>query len=119
MAKTRKNIQRAGYLQSQQWFDPKVLPPTTLWPTSLTTAPTADMIRPILPATFQSGAGRRTRVRSQTSRKKGGFSPSVMGSFLANAQAAVVPLALYAVYHTMVPKSGSVGKPRKSRKTRK
>jgi hypothetical protein len=27
-----------------------------------------------------------------------------MGSFVANAQAAVVPLAMYLVYHTMVPK---------------
>ncbi len=107
MAKTRRNRQRgAGYLQSQQWFDPKVLPPTTLWPTTLTTAPTADMVRPVLTSTFQSGAGRKTRVN----RKRGGFSPSVMGSFLANAQAAVVPLALYAVYHTMVPKTGSKSK---------
>jgi predicted Na+-dependent transporter len=28
-----------------------------------------------------------------------------MGSFAANAQAAIVPVALYMVYHTMVPKN--------------
>jgi hypothetical protein len=67
------------------------------------------MVRPVLPATFQSPllsgqtGGRRTR-RSH----RGGFSPSVMGGFIANAQAAIVPLALYAVYHTVVPKKGSV-----------
>jgi hypothetical protein len=30
-----------------------------------------------------------------------------MGSFVANAHSAIVPLALYAVYHTFVPKKGS------------
>jgi hypothetical protein len=29
-----------------------------------------------------------------------------MGSFLANAQSAIVPLSLYTMYHTMVPKKG-------------
>ena len=84
----------------------------TLWPTSLTTAPTADMVRPILPATFvQTGGLRKARM----TRKRGGFYPSVMGSFLANAQAAVVPLALYALYHTAVPKLAK----RKDKKTRR
>jgi hypothetical protein len=110
MVKTRRSRQRgAGYLQSQQWFDPQVLPPTTLWPTTLTTAPTETMVRPVLNSDFntrfhQTGAGKRAR----TMRKRGGFYPSVMGPFLANAQAAIVPLALYAVYHTMVPKKSSM-----------
>jgi hypothetical protein len=43
----------------------------------------------------------------------------VMGSFVANAQAAIVPLALYAVYHTFVPKKDSVVGGRKTRKTRR
>ncbi len=106
MVKTRRNRQRgAGYLQSQQWFDPKVLPPTSLWPTTLTSAPTETMVRPVLASTFhQTGAGKRAR----TMRKKGGFYPSVMGPFLANAQAAIVPLALYTVYHTTVPKKSAM-----------
>jgi hypothetical protein len=117
MPKTRRSQRGAGYLTSQQWFDPQVLPPTTLWPTTLTTAPTADMVRPVLPSTFvQTGAGRKARM----TRKRGGFYPSVMGSFLANAQAAIVPLALYALYHTSVPKVGSVttgGKGRRNTRT--
>jgi hypothetical protein len=54
-------------------------------------------------------------------RKHGGFAPSIMGSFVANAQSAVVPLALYAVYHMFVPKKDAAvpsgGK--KSRNTRR
>jgi hypothetical protein len=49
-----------------------------------------------------------------------------MGSFTSNAQAAIVPAALYLVYHTMVPKNmgskmgGLIKKfTRKLRKTRK
>lgn len=83
----------------------------TLWPTSLTTAPTADMVRPVLPATFVQTGGRKARM----TRKRGGFYPSVMGSFLANAQAAIVPLALWAVYRTAVPKLAA----RKAKKTRR
>lgn len=110
-----------GYQMPQQWFDPAMLPPTTLWPTQLSTTPTTTMIRPVLPATFQNGAGSRgiTRrgihgmrgIRGNQGSRKGGFVPSVMGPFLANAQAAVVPLAFLALYHTTVPKKvgGIVG----------
>lgn len=116
MAKTRRAQRGAGYQTSQQWFDPKVLPPMTLWPTSMTTASTADMVRPVLPATFvQTGGLRKARM----TRKRGGFYPSVMGSFLANAQAAVVPLALYALYHTAVPKLAKSKKGGKTRRGRK
>ncbi len=93
-----------------------------MWPAP-STAPTATMVRPVLPATFQSPlltqtGGKRTR------RFRGGFSPSVMGGFIANAQAAIVPLALYALYHTMVPKKGVIqevfgGKRRNTRRARK
>ena len=30
-----------------------------------------------------------------------------MGGFIPNAQAAIVPAALYMVYHTLVPKTGN------------
>jgi hypothetical protein len=52
-------------------------------------------------ALMAGGARRRTR------RSRGGFSPSIMGSFIANAQAAIVPAALYLVYNQFVPKSDS------------
>lgn len=92
--RTRK--QRGG-VQSQQWFDPGTLPPMSLY-AAPSTAPTAVDIRPILMA--QKGAGRTRRGA-----KRGGFVPSIMGPFAANAQAAIVPAALYLVYHTMIPKN--------------
>ena len=122
--KTRKNSRCSyrksggGYQTSQQMFDPEVLPPSTIL-AAPSTAPTSTEIRPVLYSTFQTGAGRRTR--RNRSRKHGGFNPSVMGGFVANAQAAIVPLALYAVYHTMVPKTGTakLGGLFNSKKTRK
>ena len=96
----RRKHRGGGYLTDQQAFNPDALPPTTLFPAP-STAPTSTDIRPILPATTTPQLGGRSR------RVRGGFSPSVMGSFTANAQAAVVPLALYAAYHTLVPKKGT------------
>jgi serine/threonine protein kinase len=94
----RKNLSGGNYQTSQQWFDPDVLPPATVLPAP-STAPTSYETRPVLLSTFQAAGGRKTR-------RRGGFSPSIMGGFVSNAQAAIVPLALYAVYHTMVPKKG-------------
>ncbi len=76
------------------------------------TAATPEEIRPILYATVPPSAllkgGRRTgKSRRFSRRAHGGFVPSVMGGFLANAERAIVPLALYMVYHTFVPKKGS------------
>lgn len=106
MAKTRRNAKRGGgYQTSQQFFNPSVLPPAAgMFAPVVSTAPTADAIRPVLNSTFHTG-GRRTRRGRKALR--GGFSPSVMGGFIPNAQAAIVPAALYLVYHTMVPKSKS------------
>jgi len=48
---------------------------------------------------------RQTRKRKSQSRKTrksqiGGFFPSVMGGFLANAQATVLPMAAFRVFRT-------------------
>ena len=94
-----------GAVSSQQFFNPNVLPPMTIFPAP-SSAPTYTELRPVLSSTFQSGAGRGKTRRSH----RGGFAPSIMGSFVANAQAAIVPLALYAVYHTMVPKVNEIKK---------
>lgn len=103
----RRRYRGGGYLSDQQAFNPDVLPPTTLFPAP-STAPTSTDIRPILTATTTPHLGgsrsRKSRKSRKSRRLSGGFSPSVMGSFTANAQAAVVPLALYAAYHTLVPK---------------
>ncbi len=101
-----------GYQTSQQFFDPAVFPPSAgLLSAVPSTAPTANAVRPVLLSTFPAGQTGGTR-RRRGARMSGGFSPSVMGGFVANAQAVAVPLVLYLAYHTMVPKKGS--KTRKS-----
>ncbi len=102
----------AGYQTSQQYFNPDILSP--VGPDAASIQPTDTVIRPVLNSTFKVGGrfsgrrGRKSRGRRSNSRKTrrvGGFSPSVMGSFLQNAQTAIVPLALYSAYHLM-PKKG-------------
>ena len=114
----RRGSQRGGGVQtSQQFFDPVVFPPSAgVLATMPSTNPTANAIRPVLLSTFpaQSGGTRRDHRRDHRrgAKMSGGFSPSVMGGFVANAQAVAVPLVLYLAYHTLVPKKGS--KTRKS-----
>ena len=114
MVCTRRNTRRrgmrgGGYQTSQQFFDPQVLPPTAgAFAPVISSLPTATDIRPVMYSTFHSnkiGGRRKTRRATQ----RGGFSPSIMGGFIPNAQAAIVPAALYMVYHTFVPK-GAKGK---------
>lgn len=119
MPHTRRSHRRvgAGYQTSQQFFNPDVLPPHVRTGYNFaSTAPTGEAIRPVLSSTFKGGR-RGRRSRSSTRRARGGFSPSIMGSFVANAQTAIVPLAFYAAYHGFVPKKGAK-KTRKSRRSR-
>jgi len=41
------------------------------------------------------------------SRKKGGFAPSIMGSFILNVESAIVPAVMYTLYHMYVPKKNT------------
>ena len=118
MGKTRRMRRFAGggYLTDQQYFDPTFRSPVPgIFGSGapLSTAPTGDAIRPILYSTYSGGSRRRGLKRRATRRRfpphRGGFSPSVMGGFIPNAQAAVVPAALYLAYHTIVP-NGSRGR---------
>ena len=117
-----------GYLTDQQFFDPQALPPATILPAPSTAPTFGGEIRPVLLATSVPAltGGRRRRDGKTRRATHGGFVPSVMGGFTANAQAAIVPAALYLVYHTMVPKNmgkavGGLMKKftRRFRKTRK
>jgi len=102
----RNTMKGGGTLTDAQFFNPDNLAPASLF-AAPSGAPTSTDIRPILMATSVptlTGGKRNTRRKSL----RGGFVPSVMGSFTANAQAAIVPAALYLVYHTMIPKN--VGK---------
>jgi hypothetical protein len=105
----------SGYTTSQQFFDPSIRPPMAYpFAAAPSTAPTAYEIRPVLASTFQTAGGRRTR-RVQ----RAGFSPSIMGGFIPNAQAAIVPAVLYGAYHFLVPKtSGTRRKSGNSRNSR-
>ena len=49
----------------------------------------------------QNTKRRRTRRTLRTLRTKGGFYPSVMGSFVAAASKYIVPVALFAGYRLM------------------
>ena len=99
--RTRRHRTRgAGYMSTQQMFDTTYQQPTG--ESVVSTKPTDTAIRPVLNSTFKVGGRRRSR---------GGFSPSIMGSFLKNAQTAIVPLALYSAYHFM-PKKGRTPKRR-------
>ncbi len=115
----------AGYQTSQQYFNPDILAP--VGPDAASIQPTDTVIRPVMNSTFKVGgrrggrrsgrrSGRATRKTRRSSRRAnrrvGGFSPSVMGSFLQNAQTAIVPLALYSAYHLMPKKSRNVSKRR-------
>lgn len=128
---SRKNRRGGGYLTDQQYFNPDVLPPSTIMP-ALSSLPTSTDIRPIMLSTAPMSAllagGARTRRTRRSRKTRGGFAPSIMGSFIPNAQAAIVPAALYLIYNQFVPKSDSVsdklknaygGKSRKSRRSRK
>jgi hypothetical protein len=120
--KSTRRVRGAGYQTSQQFFNPDVLPPHTTGPFA-TTAPTETVIRPVLGSTFKVG-GRRSRHRRSTRRStrrspiRGGFSPSVMGPFIRNAQNAIVPLALYTAYHFMPKKGRNIASARRSRSRR-
>jgi hypothetical protein len=102
--RTRRHRTRgAGYQTSQQFFNPDVLQP--VGDNMISSQPTGGSIRPVMNSTFKVGGRRRGRV--------GGFSPSIMGSFVQNAQQAIVPLALYSAYHFMPKKSRNISKKRK------
>lgn len=112
-SRSRRGTRGGGYQTSQQFFDPAAYPPSAgLFPAP-STAPTANAVRPVLLSTFSAGQTGGTRRAKKMS---GGFSPSVMGGFVANAQAVAVPLALYLTYHTMVPKKGKGSKTRRASK---
>ena len=96
----------AGYQTSPQFLGGAASPVANAFAIVPSTAVNPDAVRPVLSSTFHQTAGGRTR------KMHGGFVPSIMGPFVQNAQAAIVPAALYMLYHTLVPKRS--GKSRRS-----
>ena len=89
---TRRNKRKtgAGYLQPAEYYSPNARQPSGN-AQGPSTAPVPGWVRPPLMAT-----GGKRKVKRNT--YKGGFSPALMGSFVSNAQAVIVPLVLYGLY---------------------
>lgn len=93
----------AGYLSPAEFFNPDARQPSST-NTAISSLPTAGWVRPPMASTLKGGK-RRFRKRS------GGFSPSIMGSFVSNVQSTVVPLILAGLYGFFGTRKNSVAKP--------
>ena len=94
--RSNRRTRGAGYLSPAEYFNQSALQPSSNAP-AISSEPVPGWVRPPMAATsFVSPAGGSRRNRR--TRKVGGFAPAVMGSFVANAQSAIVPLALYGLY---------------------
>jgi len=111
--------QGSGYGTPIEFFNPNTRQPSSVAP-ALTSAPTPGWVRPPMAATNVMSpnaqqpipqAGGWACTRRLLRKMEGGFAPELMGSFVANAQSAAVPLALYGLYSAVVPKRGAVAKP--------
>ena len=110
----RRSSRGGGYGTPQYYFDPSVQQPSSNAPAP-SSEPVAGWVRPPLAATEmvspdaltkpQMGGWKQTR--RMINKMHGGFSPALMGSFVANAQTAIVPLALYGLYYLVGQKSSS------------
>lgn len=110
---TRRN--GGGYLMPAEYYNPSAHQPSST-AAAPTTAPMQGWVRPPLAATSvvtpdalttpQKG-GSWNKTRKFVSKMSGGFSPALMGSFVANAQTAAVPLALYGLYHMFAAKKAT------------
>jgi len=97
--RTYRRVRGAGYLSPAEYFNESALQPASTGPT-ISSEPVPGWVRPPLTATtwVAPAGGSRKRSTKRSSRKVGGFAPAIMGSFVANAQTAVVPLVLYGLY---------------------
>ena len=117
----------AGYLSPAEFFNPLARQPSAgAGDLPITSEPVPGWVRPPMTATTMMSpnvaktGGRRSRKNRQTrkNRMSGGFAPALMGGFVSNVTAAVVPLVLYGLYSTVASKSSSSSNSPKS-KTKK
>ena len=109
----------AGYLRPAEYYNPSATQPS-----GPAGAPspfgTQGWIRAPLAATdYVSPAKGGKRSTRKQKKQSGGFAPALMGAFAANAQTAVVPLALLALYAAVGAKYPSVAKTNNVNKSRK
>ena len=112
----RKTYRRngGGYMTPAEFFNPAAQQPSSTAP-ALTSAPSPGWVRPPMSASNtvspdsltspQKGGWKQTR--RLVNKMSGGFSPALMGAFVANAQTAAVPLALYGLYSLVGKKDGA------------
>ena len=111
----KKTMRGSGYLMPAEYYNPSdaARQPSSTAP-ALTSAPVPGWVRPPMAATSvitpealsapqKGGAWKATR--KMVKKMEGGFAPALMGAFVANAQTAAVPLALYGLYHLTAKKS--------------
>jgi hypothetical protein len=103
-----------GYLSPAEYYSPTALQPSSNVPV-ISSAPVPGWVRPPLAATNVIAPAGGSRRRG--TRKVGGFAPAIMGSFVANAQTAAVPLALYALYSMIGLRKGAKNSTRKAKKS--
>ncbi len=112
---SRKNSRKsgAGYLSPSEFFNPAARQPSSA-NAPISSAPVTGWVRPPMSATV-SGGSRKSRSRSKknkrSTRKSGGFSPSIMGSFVSNVQSAIVPVVIAGLYGFFGTKKNTVAKP--------
>jgi len=103
----------AGYLSPAEFFNPEARQPSST-EAPMSSEPVPGWIRPPMTATtvmspnvktggkrasFCGRTARKSRKNRRSTRKSGGFAPALMGNFVSNAHAAVVPLVLAGMYH--------------------
>lgn len=106
MPRQSRRSSGAGYLMPQEYYDTSFRQPSGPEYPTISAAPVTGWVRPPISATnvIAPAGGRRSSSRRSSSRRnksmnmKGGFAAEIMGAFAANAQSAVVPLALLTLY---------------------
>lgn len=91
----------------QEYYDTSFRQPSAPESPTISAAPVTGWVRPPISATNVIAPAGGSCSRRNTSRRtkskrnmnmKGGFAAEIMGAFAANAQSAVVPLALLTLY---------------------
>ena len=101
------SLKGSGYLMPAEYFNPNARQPTGP-ATPNTPKPSCNMLKQPLVATTVISPNVKAGGRRRTRKHSGGFSPGIMGAFVANSQSTVVPLALYGLYHMFgAKKTGS------------
>jgi hypothetical protein len=106
---TRRNNNRknnksgAGYLSPAEFFNPAARQPSST-NAAISSLPSSGWVRPPMASTLKGG-------KRNSKRRTGGFSPSIMGSFVSNVQSTVVPLVLAGLYGFFGTRKNSVAKP--------